>query len=93
MSADERQRALQGSGIIGKSIGNRAPALKAQAIEDSITQGSQNMGRIASAHLTGILLEGHIPHILDLILNRPMGAPQSRQRMGLACERERVVTA
>jgi hypothetical protein len=83
MSADESERAMQGSGILGKGVGNGTPALEAQAVADGIVQGSQDRRRMARVHMAGILLVSHIPPIMDSTLHRPMGPPQRRQRMGL----------
>ena len=76
--AEESERGAWRPGRVTKCGGDGRPARLTEQGEDGIAQGSQHLGRGAGAEAAGILAQGHVPHVGEVILDPPM-APDELQ--------------
>ena len=47
--------------------------------DDRVSEGSHHLGSRPSRHLAAVLVKGHVPHPMDLILDAPVTPPQLEQ--------------
>jgi len=80
-TGDERQSAVWVAGVSAESGGDVRGADQAQERDGGVAQGSHDLRRGPAADLAAVLVEGHVSHPMQTVLDPPMSSRQLEQAL------------
>jgi hypothetical protein len=69
-------------GALTEGGGDVGMAAEPQQRHQTVSQGSEILRRVAAANPTGVLLESHITHVVQAVLDAPVTSPPGQQGAG-----------